>query len=79
MSTKVKLCDKGFACLLCGQTIKAKQNMKNHLRDIHMKPRQYKCPPCDKFFTNRSFVQHIYKLHPDWHGIDYESFRIDHV
>ena len=76
MSTKVKFCDKGFACLLCGRTIKAKHHMKNHLKDTHMKPRQYKCPPCNKILTNRSIEKHVSKYHPDWHGIDIESFRI---
>ena len=76
MSTKVKFCDKGFACLLCGRTIKAKHHMKNHLKDTHMKPRQYKCPPCNKILTNRSIEKHVSKYHPDWHGIDIESFRV---
>ena len=76
MSTKVKFCDKGFACLLCGRTIKAKHHMKNHMKDTHMKPRQYKCPPCNKILTNRSIEKHVSKYHPDWHGIDIESFRV---
>ena len=76
MSTQVRICDKGFACLLCGRTMKAKYHMKSHLRDTHMKPRQYRCPPCNKTFTNRSFATHISVHHRDWHGIDYESFRI---
>ena len=76
MATKVKQCDVGFACILCGKTIKRKNNMKSHLRDAHMKPRVYRCPPCNKTLTNRSFAMHISVHHRDWHGIDYESFRI---
>ena len=77
MATKVKQCDVGFTCILCGKTIKRKNNMKSHLRDTHMKPRQYRCPSCNKNFTNRGFATHISVHHRDWHGIDYESFRTD--
>ena len=76
MATKVKQCDVGFVCLSCGTTIKRRDNMKVHMRNTHMKPRQYRCPPCNKTFTNRRFATHVSAHHRDWHGVDYESFRI---
>ena len=76
MSTKVRHCDFGFACLLCGSSIKEKKNMRTHMRDRHMKPRQYRCDPCNQIFLNRAFYKHISKHHPNWHGIDFESFRV---
>ena len=77
MTSKVKQCSQGFACLLCAKTIKRKDNMRAHMRSQHMKPREYKCPPCNKILINRNIVLHISKNHPDWQGIDYESFRIE--
>ena len=77
MSTKVRQCTFGFACLLCGRSIKEKRNMRSHMRDKHMKPRQYRCDPCNQIFLNRAFQTHIAKHHPTWVGIDKGSFLIN--
>ena len=77
MATKVRQCTFGFACLLCGSSIKEKKNMRIHMRDKHMKPRQYRCDPCNQIFLNGAIYTHISNHHPNWHGIDFESFRIN--
>ena len=76
MRTKVEESSFGFVCVLCGQAIRLRQNMRNHMRDRHMSMRRYKCPQCHKVLSNRSFVNHVNKVHPNWRGMDYERFRI---
>ena len=77
MADKVKRCYSGFACLLCGKVSERKSNMKTHMRDVHMTPRQYKCPVCDKLYRNAGILMHIPKNHPELRGIDYESLRVN--
>lgn len=77
VATNVEKCDYGYVCLLCSKTIHLRQNMRNHMREQHMKPREYKCPPCGLVFKNREFYKHVGKFHPDWRGIDFSRFRID--
>ena len=76
MRDSVEECDYGFACLLCSKSISYKTAMRRHMREVHMKPKMYKCPPCDEVFANRRFPEHIRSRHPNWIGIDYERFRI---
>ena len=76
MQNSVEECDYGFACLLCSKSISYKTAMRRHMREVHMRPRMYKCPPCDKIFANRLFFRHIRSQHPNWAGVDYERFRI---
>ena len=76
MQNSVEECHYGFACLLCSKSISCKTAMRRHMREVHMKPRMYKCPPCDQVFANRRFPDHIRSQHPNWIGIDYEKFRI---
>jgi DNA-directed RNA polymerase subunit RPC12/RpoP len=76
MSTQLKACAAGFVCLLCGKTIKRKDNAKVHIAEKHMPPRQYRCPPCGRQFTNRGFSGHVNNVHPTWKGIDYENFLV---
>ena len=77
MATQVKRCYSGYACLLCGKVSERKSNLKTHLRDVHMSPRQYKCPVCDKLYRNAGILMHIPKFHPELRGIDYESLRVN--
>ena len=58
------------------QAIRLRQNMRNHMRDRHMSMRRYKCPQCQKVLSNRSFGNHVHKVHPQWRGMDLERFRI---
>ena len=77
METQVEMCDYGFVCLVCTKAIKGKQEMRRHMREQHMRPRQYQCPPCGLTFKNRQFFLHVNKNHPDWRGMNFERFRID--
>ena len=77
MEGQVEKCDYGFVCLLCTKAIKGRQEMRRHMREQHMRPREYKCPPCDQLFKNRQFFLHVNKYHPDWRGMNFERFRID--
>ena len=78
MATKVKPCATGFACLICGRTIKERKNMRTHMSNQHMTPPRYNCPPCNQIFEKYiAFYLHVRKCHPDWQGIDYSSFRVD--
>ena len=76
MATKVEKCDYGHVCLICLKAIKGKQEMRRHMREQHMKPREYKCPTCDLVFKNRQFKEHVNKSHPDWRGMSMDRFRI---
>ena len=78
MATMCKPCAIGFACLICGRSIKERHNMRTHMRNQHMKPPKYKCPPCNQIFQKYiAFYHHVRKSHPEWQGIDYASFRVD--
>ena len=77
MEEQVEKCDYGFVCLLCTKAIKGKQEMRRHMREQHMRPREYRCPPCGLAFKNRQFFLHVNKYHPDWRGMNLERFRID--
>ena len=78
MATKSKPCAMGFACLICGRSIKERKNMRAHMRNQHMTPQKYSCPTCNQIFEKyMAFYVHVRKHHPNWQGIDYESFRVD--
>ena len=78
MATMCKPCAIGFACLICGRSIKERHNMRTHMRNQHMKPPKYKCPPCNQIFQKYiAFYHHVRRSHPEWQGIDYASFRVD--
>lgn len=77
VATNVERCDYGFFCLICSKAIKRMKEMRRHMREVHMKPKEYRCPPCNSVFKNRQFIGHVSKFHPDWRGVDIERFRID--
>ena len=77
MEDQVEQCDYGYVCLLCTKAIKGKQEMRRHMREQHMRPKTYMCPPCGISFKNRQFFLHVNKTHPDWRGMNLERFRTD--
>ncbi len=77
MEQHVEPCPTGFACMICGRTISRPENMRRHMRETHMKPRLFRCPPCDKVFVNRTFYDHVVKVHPGWKGMKLSKFRTE--
>ena len=79
MSNQVQRLLDGFMCLLCGKNIKRIDHMRRHLKEQHMQPEYFRCPPCDRVFVNRQFYEHIHKTHPTWKDIDYDRYRLNDV
>ena len=77
VAANVERCDYGFVCLICSRSIKQMTKMRRHMREVHMKPKEYRCPPCNLVFKNRHFGDHVRKFHPDWRGINIDRFLIE--
>ena len=75
MATYVGKCDNGLVCLMCSKTI-SPTHMRRHMKEVHMTPVKYKCPPCGLIFKNRELYKHVKKVHPEWHGISLDQFRL---
>lgn len=68
--------DKGSLCLLCCKTIVRQRNVRLHFLDSHQATQAFKCPACLKSYrTKNSFRVHVYRIHKDWKGVDYEKFK----
>ena len=76
MASKTSAGTLGFVCLICGQNTIQKGHMKRHMREKHMEPSRFECPACNKVFKNRSFDDHVKKVHPTWQGVDLNKFRV---
>ncbi len=74
MLSQIEACDGGFVCLVCGKTTKYMSTIKRHIKEAHMAPRQYFCPPCNTVFYNRAFYTHVRTKHPAWQGINLDKF-----
>lgn len=79
MKTQVQKLTNGFMCLICGRIIGRLDHMRRHLKEQHMKPEYFRCPPCNQVFINRLFYDHIRKAHPTWKDIDYNRYRLTEV
>ena len=65
----------GFVCRLCGKLIRQLANMRRHFRDKHGSQKVYFCPECQRHYTGKNgFQTHVYRTHPQWKGIDVDSF-----
>ena len=78
IQSHVQPCDGGFICMICGRRISHFVNMRRHVREVHLSSAaEYRCPPCDKDFRNRTAIyDHIRKHHPEWKGVDYARFKV---
>ena len=77
LQLKVRPSDTGYLCLVCNTMIKLKKHVRRHMRELHMVPQRYLCPPCNKVFENRAFSKHIAAAHPEWKGsLEYGKFRL---
>ena len=76
MARYAEVCANGFVCLLCSKTISQKGHMRRHMKEVHQSPEKYKCPPCGLIFRNREIYKHVKKVHPDWHGISFDKFKL---
>ena len=62
-------CEDGFICLECSKSfaqkdlkkrkgfMRKKGHMLRHIKEVHMSPEQYECPPCRLIFKNREAIQ----------------------
>lgn len=65
----------GIICRLCGKMIKQMSNMRRHFRDKHDSPVVYNCPECRRSYNGKNgFQTHIYRTHPQWKGVNVDSF-----
>ena len=79
IQSKVKACDGGFVCMICGSRNRRSDSMRRHMREIHLSTDEdYHCPPCNKYFKNKTNIYtHIKSNHKDWKGVNYEYFRVN--
>ena len=63
VAANVEQCDYGYVCLLCSKTIPLRQNMINHMMEQHLRPQEYKCPPCGLVFKNRELSTDHFKMY----------------
>lgn len=65
----------GYLCRLCGTLIKQRRNLYRHFRNQHDTPVAYFCPKCQKRCNNKNtFQNHVYRTHPEWKGIKFDTF-----
>ena len=58
--------------------MRKKGHMLRHIKEVHMSPEQYECPPCRLVFKNREFNSHVKEKHPDWLGVNLvKRFKIN--
>ena len=78
MKSKVQECDGGFICMVCWKCIKHSDNMKRHMREIHLwSGVRYHCPPCDKYLKNqRNMKAHVCREHKNWRGVNVDTFVV---
>ena len=76
MKSKVRACDGGFICLVCGKWLVAQ--MRRHMRQLHLSSnKDYFCPPRDKYFKNQmSIYSPVKSIFKDWQGVNYDSFAV---
>ena len=78
MRNKVKACDGGYVCMICGKRNGRVDSMRRHMRDLHLSTNEdYHCPACNKYFKNRACIyNHVKAHHRDWEGVNYDKFRV---
>lgn len=76
MVSKVRACDSGFICMICGNSVKRSQHMRRHMREIHLSSGEdYHCPPCNMHFKNKQGIyHHVTRNHKGWKGVNYDDF-----
>ena len=79
MKTQVQKVTNGYMCLICGRISSRLDHLKRHLKEQHMQPEYFRCPPCNQVFVNRQFYNHIRKAHPTWKDIDYKRYLLKEV
>lgn len=79
MKNQVQKLTNGFMCLICGRIFGRLDHMRRHLKEQHMQPEYFRCPPCNEVFINRRFYNHVRKAHPTWKEIDYNRYRLKEV
>ena len=65
----------GFVCRPCGKFISSKPSMRRHAEQSHvMAGITYLCPMCKMTKSSKNtFAQHIYRVHPELKGIDFDQ------
>ena len=77
MISSVRMLENGrHLCLICEKTNKQRASMQRHMREIHLKCEQYRCPSCSVLYGSRSvFYHHIHKMHNEF-GTNLDDFRV---
>ena len=55
---------KGFPCRRCGASFGQKVHLQAHVKSVHERVRDKRCPHCPKMFTRNDYVsKHVKKWH----------------
>lgn len=54
---------KSYQCEYCSKQFTRKENLRNHLDNIHLNIRKYQCAVCDKQFSERANLMVHTRIH----------------